>query len=250
MTLNLPQQPETSAPESPKATGEALPVESAAAAAQRRRALLDAYFDGGLDAMRCRALLDQLSRDPVLFEEMASDRAWMDVLRLPVRAPDLTPAILDRLDLDSASYSFNGHLDRWARWSRRLATAAVLAFAFCVGMWVRSSGVKQAQWVSPTGGDGPFIHSQPWRPSNRGPGIFVDPARYLGSEFASPDSNSPIQPLAPGFGVPGVEDASDDAIEDPRRLHELPVHNSTDMPPLPRTQDWVRLLAASPVESV
>lgn len=99
--------------------------------------VVDAYFDARGGGRPARSIMDRVLRDASVLDELARDREWIDEVRTSAEAPDQTSQIMGRLGIDLAR--FDGRRHRFVLLSRRLSTAAVLAFAFVVGMWARSS---------------------------------------------------------------------------------------------------------------
>ncbi|GEM_PF-5205664 len=98
---------------------------------------IDAYFDAHGKGRPAKQMLDEVLRDASVLEDLARDREWIDEMRHSSPAPDQTLRILNRLGLDPNQFDRRHH--RFALLTRRLSTAAVLAFAFVIGMWARSS---------------------------------------------------------------------------------------------------------------
>ena len=98
---------------------------------------VDAYLDARGARRQARSMLDEVCRDASVLDDLARDREWIDEVRSPAPAPDLTDRILGRLGVDATHFDRRRH--RFVLRSRRLSAAAALALAFVVGMWARSS---------------------------------------------------------------------------------------------------------------
>ncbi|MCC6906705.1 MAG: hypothetical protein IT430_02075 [Phycisphaerales bacterium] len=103
---------------------------------------IDAYFDARGSGKPARSMLDDVLRDASVLDDLARDREWIDEVRAGAPAPDQTLRILDRLGVDPIRFDRRRH--RFTVITRRLATAAVLLFAFVIGMWARSTGFRPA----------------------------------------------------------------------------------------------------------
>ncbi len=103
---------------------------------------IDAYFDARGSGKPARSMLDEVLRDASVLDDLARDREWIDEVRAAAPAPDQTMRILDRLGVDPNHFDRRRH--RFTIFTRRLASAAVLMFAFVIGMWARSTGFRPA----------------------------------------------------------------------------------------------------------
>ncbi len=104
---------------------------------------IEEYLDARGRGRSARHMLDAVASDVSTLDDLASDRAWIDIVRDAPRAPDQTDRILKRLGLGAGRFDRRGH--RFALFTRRLAVAGVLALAFVLGMWMRSSMMLSRQ---------------------------------------------------------------------------------------------------------
>lgn len=104
-------------------------------------ALIDAFFDGELSAEDEAALLERVDRDPVAAERFARTSWAIDELRRPMRAPDFTGTVMDRVHGRRAWLS-----DGWRRFVGvgRLAAAAGVLLALGAGLAARRAAPDSA----------------------------------------------------------------------------------------------------------
>ncbi len=173
---------------------------------------VDAYFDARGKGRPAKDMLNEVLRDASVLDELARDQEWIDEVRHSTPTPDQTICILNRLGLDPTRFNRRQH--RFTLLTRRLSTAAVLAFAFVVGMWARSSlvGVGGSQPVETAHRFERVIESLPIQmdPFDRMRGLMLE----VGTTLADPDSLPPS--TAPAF-VPAPLPAPTTTLPAPKR---------------------------------